>query len=246
MARNGTPGGETVLEGEAGFYHSYTGNNAGKLAYSFTADTKASLDKITADLGKSWMFLETLYRIYSTAGYNIAHVDVTAKLCEEHDIKPGDVERIEAVVNWLETEYPSPAFPARSRAPGVGSTHYYSAYGVVQRGFPLVKFVEHGYGPADPPEVLDLMNRVTIVPSYRHTLFGPTVTIHLKNGRSVTRAGTGREFIWDFDEEVRRIREIIPGIPIPEAQYEELITACRKLGGLDKAAKLIALTIAKK
>lgn len=245
MARNGTPGGETVLEGEAGFYHAYTGNNAGKLTYSFTADNKASLDKITARLGEDWMFLETLYRIYSTAGYNIAHVDVTAKLCEEHGIEPDDVERIEAVANWLETEYPSPAFPVRSRAPGVGSTQYYSAYGVVKRGFPLLKFVEHGYGPADPPAVLDLMQRVTIVPSHRHTLFGPTVTIHLKDGRSVTRAGTGREFIWDFDEEVRRIREIIPGIPIPEAQYEELIAACRNLDGLDKAAKLIALMAAK-
>ena len=41
---------------------------------------------ITQGLGKDWMFLETLYRIYSTAGYNIAHVDVTARLCEEHDI----------------------------------------------------------------------------------------------------------------------------------------------------------------
>ncbi len=59
------------------------------------------------------MFLETLYRIYSTAGYNIAHIDVTAKLCEEHDIAYEDVERVEAVVNWLETQYPSPAFPSR-------------------------------------------------------------------------------------------------------------------------------------
>lgn len=246
MARHGTPGGETVLEGEAGFYHAYAGNNAGKLAYSFTADTRASLDRITAGLGRDWMFLETLYRIYSTAGYNIAHVDVTAKLCEEHDIRPEQVDCIEAVVNWLETEYPSPAFPARSRAPGIGSTHYYSAYGVVKRGFPLLKFVEHGYGPPDPPEVLDLMKRVTIIPSHRHTLFGPTVTIHLKDGRSVTRAGTGREFVWDFDEEVRRIREIIPGIPIPETQYEELIAACRNLDALDKAATLIGLTVAKK
>ena len=59
------------------------------------------------------MFLETLYRIYSTAGYNIAHIDVTARLCEEHDIAYEDVERVEAVVNWLETQYPSPAFPSR-------------------------------------------------------------------------------------------------------------------------------------
>jgi hypothetical protein len=232
-----------VLEGEAGFYHSYTGNNRGELRYSFTADNHASLDKVTANLGRDWMILETLYRIYSTAGYNIAHVDVTAALCEAHDIKPADVDRIEAVVNWMETEYPSPAFPSRGREPGVGSTQYYAAYGVVQRGFPLLKFVEHGYGPEDPPEVLELMKRVTIVPSHRHPLFGPRVTIHLKDGTSVTRAGTGREFIWDFEEEVRRISPIIPGLPILEAQYKELIEACRVLDTLERADRLITLTV---
>ena len=243
LGRHGMPGGETVLEGEAGFYHSYTGNNRGELRYSFTADNRTTLDKITKDLGKDWMILETLYRIYSTAGYNIAHVDVTAALCEEHDIQPEDVERIEAVVNWMETEYPSPAFPARSTEPGVGSTQYYSAYGVVERSFPMLKFVEHGIGPDDPPAVLEMMKRVTIVPSHRHTLFGPRVTIHLKDGRSVTKAGTGREFIWDFDEEVRRISPIIPGIPIPEGQYQELIAACRDLDTLDRADRLVGLTV---
>ncbi len=245
LGRHGVPGGETVLEGEAGFYHSYTGNNRGELRYSFTADNKASLDKVTANLGKDWMILETLYRVYSTAGYNIAHIDVTAALCREHDIKPADVERVEAVVNWMETEYPSPAFPVRSREPGVGSTQYYSAYGVVKRGFPLLKFIEHGYGPADPPEVLEMMKKVTIVPSHRHTLFGPRVTIHLKDGTSVTKAGTGREFIWDFEEEARRISEITPGIPIPEAQYKALIAACRGLDTLERADTLIGLTVVK-
>jgi len=243
LGRQGMQGGETVLEGEAGFYHSYTGNNRGELRYSFTADNNASLAKVTENLGKDWMILETLYRIYSTAGYNIGHVDVTAALCREHDIKPADVDRIETVVNWMETEYPSPAFPVRSRDPGVGSTQYYAAYGVVQRGFPLVKFIEHGYGPEDPPEVLELMKRVTIVPSHRHPLFGPRVTIHLKDGTSVTKAGSGREFIWDFEEEVRRISPIIPGIPIPEAQYKELVGACRDLDKLDRADKLIGLTV---
>src|SRR5882672_10265001 len=99
LAKEGHPGGETVLEGDAGFYHAYAGNNRGQLTYSFVGDTRTSLDKITAGLGTNWMFLETLYRIYHTAGYNIAHVDVTAKLCEEHDIRHADVDRVEAVVN---------------------------------------------------------------------------------------------------------------------------------------------------
>ena len=115
LAQQGHVGGETVLEGPAGFYHAYAGNNTGQLTYSFVGDTQTSLDKITANLGKEWLFLETLYRIYSTAGYNIAHVDVTAQLCAEHNIRYEDVERVEAVVNWLETQYPSPAFPSRRK-----------------------------------------------------------------------------------------------------------------------------------
>src|SRR6185369_4248973 len=113
LARQGHVGGETVLEGDAGFYHAYVGNNQGRLIYSFTGDTHVSLDSITAKLGEEWMFLETLYRIYSISGYNIAHIDVTAKLCEDNGIRHQDIERIEAVVNWLETQYPSPAFAVR-------------------------------------------------------------------------------------------------------------------------------------
>ena len=57
-----------MLESEAGFYHAYTGNNIGRLSYSFVGATQANLANITADLGRQWIFLETLYRIYSTAG----------------------------------------------------------------------------------------------------------------------------------------------------------------------------------
>jgi hypothetical protein len=243
MARHGTPGGETVLEGEGGFYHAYTGNNLGKLRYSFTADNATSLDKLTAGLGEDWMFLETLYRIYSTAGYNIAHVDVTAALCEEHDIQVADVDRVVSVVNWLETQYPSPAFPSRGSIPAIDSPHFYAAYGVVRRGFPLLKNVGRGVGEEHPPEVLELMQRVTIVPSHGHTLFGPTVTIHMKDGRSFTKEATGREFIWDFDEEARRIREIKPGIPVSAEQFKVLIETCASLENLDKADRLIAATL---
>jgi hypothetical protein len=246
MARHGTPGGETTLEGDAGFYHSYAGSNRGELRYSFTGDNRADLGKITEGLGRDWIFLETLYRIYSTAGYNIAHVDVTARLCEEHNLTYADIDRIEAVVNWLETEYPSPAFPSRGIdiPPRPGSTQYFTAYGAVARGYPLLRGGEPGPGDIDPPEVLDLMHRVTLIPTVRRTLFGPRITVFTKDGRSYTREGTGREFIWDFAEEARRIGEIAPGLAIGDKQFAELIYACRHLDTLDRAAsRLIALTI---
>ncbi len=243
MARHGTPGGETVLEGEAGFYHAYAGDNRGRLTYSFTADRQADLARVTEGLGREWYFLETLYRIYSTAGYNIAHVAVAAALTQEHDIAYEDVAEIACVVNWLETEYPSPAFPARGRGPAVDSPHYYAAWGVVRRGFPLDKFPQRGTGEDDPPEVLELMHRVTITPSHRQALFAPRITIHLKDGRAVSAEGTGAEFIWDFDEEARRVRGLAPSLPIPAAQFDALITACRDLDAPGRADRLIALTL---
>jgi 2-methylcitrate dehydratase PrpD len=247
LAGRGHVGGETVLEGDAGFYHAYTGGNTGRLTYSFVGDTQTSLDRITRDLGTDWLFLETLYRIYSTAGYNIAHIDVTATLCGERDIRAEDVERVEAVVNWLETQYPSPAFPSRreDREASVGSTPYFTAYGVVQRGFPLLRGSVDRAGADDPPEVLDLMKRVTIIPSHRMTLFGPRITIYTKDGRSHTKQATGREFMWDFDEEAHRIRGVVPGLPIPAGQFEEIIATCRDLDRHDRADTLVRLTLKK-
>jgi hypothetical protein len=248
LARHGTPGGETTLEGEAGFYHSYAGNNRGELRYSFTGLNRTDSAKITEALGRNWIFLETLYRIYSTAGYNIAHVDVTARLCEEHDIRAEDIDRIEALVNWFETEYPSPAFPSRGieDPPQIGSTQYFTAWGAAERGYPLLRGDRPDPGESDPPAVLDLMRRVRLIPTVRRTLFGPRITVFLKDGRSFAREGTGREFIWDFDEETRRVRPIAPGLAIPEAQFAELIDTCRHLDTIDNAAsRLIGLTIPK-
>jgi 2-methylcitrate dehydratase PrpD len=246
LAQQGHAGGETVLEGEAGFYHAYAGNNRGELIYSFVGDTRTSLDKITAGLGKDWMFLETLYRIYSISGYNLAHIDVTAKLCEEHDIKYEDVERIEAVVNWLETQYPSPAFPSRREDLNTkpGSTAYHTAYGVVKRGFPMLRdWAPQSVSAEDPPEVLELMKRVALIPSHTMPLFAPQITIYTKDGRRYTKQATGREFIWDFEEQARRIRGAAPGLPIPAAQFESIIATCGDLDRQERADKLVRLTL---
>jgi hypothetical protein len=88
------------------------------------------------------------------------------------------------------------------------------------------------------------MRRVTLIPTVRRPLFGPRITVFTKDGKSYMKEGTGREFIWDFEEQVRRIRPIAPGLAISAAQYDRLIDACRHLDSLDRAADaLIGLTI---
>ena len=242
LGRFGKPSGDSTLEGEAGFYHAYVGNNLGLLRYSFTGDNRIDMTAITKDLGKNWMFLETLYRVYSTAGYNIAHVDVTAALCKEHGLGYADIDRIEAVVNWVETEYPSPAFPSRGGDAVVGSTQYFSAYGAVTGGYPLVRGAGPNPGEVDPPEVLDLMKRVKIIPMVRQTLFGPRVTVFAKDGRVVTKQGTGREFIWDFEAHAKRMAPIAAAAPA----YDAVVALCRRLDGVaaNAGAALVGATVA--
>ena len=116
-------------------------------------------------------------------------------------------------------------------------------YGAVTRGFPVARGIRaKPTGADDPPEVLELMKRVTLIPSHEMTLFGPRITIHTKDGRRYTKQSTGREFIWDFDEEARRIRDVVPVLPIPAAQFERVIATCRDLDQQPRADALIQLT----
>jgi hypothetical protein len=49
--------------------------------------------------------------------------------------------------------------------------------------------------------------------------------------------------MWDFEEEARRIRDVIPGLPIPAAQFEAIIATCRDLDREERADRLIQLTL---
>jgi 2-methylcitrate dehydratase PrpD len=244
LARQGIPGGETVFEGEAGFYFAYAGNREGRLSHSFAGQRNADFTAITAKLGEHWVFLETLYRIYSTAGYNIAHVDVTAALCKRDHIRPQDVDRVECVVNWLETQYPSPAFPSRRTdiEPGREQPQYYAAHAILTGSFPVSKNVQQRVGEADPPGIDEMMRRVRVVPSHTQPLFAPRVTIHTRDGIAHTLEATGREFIMNFDQLAKRLAPIGAVVPVGEPQYAELVAECRQLDHAGDVGRLIALT----
>ena len=244
MARQGVPGGETAFEGEAGFFHAYAGNNEGHLIHSFSGKTMAKLTDITAGLGEQWLFLDTLYRIYSTPGYNVAHVDLTAAICKRDNIAPQAVERIECLVNWLETQYPSPAFP--SRRTDIGGGHecpqYYAAHAVLTRSFPVAKNVQRKFGPADPAGIEDMMGRVRVIPSHTQPLFAPQVTIYTRDGVAHSLESSGREFAIDFEALVERFAPLADVVPIGKQRYLELIEVCRTLDGAKDLASLISLS----
>jgi hypothetical protein len=92
--------------------------------------------------------------------------------------------------------------------------------------------------------VLALMHKVTLIPAVRRTLFGPRITVFTKDGKSYTREGSGREFVFDFDTLAARLLPVAPGLPIPAQRFGELIDTCRGLERSDQAARrLIGLTL---
>lgn len=246
LARQGIPGGDTVFEGEAGFYFAYAGNREGHLTHSFTGARTADFAAITGKLGEQWVFLETLYRIYSTAGYNIAHVDVTAALCKRDNIQPEQVERVECLVNWLESQYPSPAFPSRRTdiVPGPEQPHYYAAYAILTGGFPVTKNVVQKVGEADPAGIGEMMQRVRVIPSHTQSLFAPRVTIHTRDGVAHAWQATGQEFVLTFDQLAQRLSPIGAVAAIGQKQYADLIAECRQIEQAKDLGRLIALTCA--
>jgi 2-methylcitrate dehydratase PrpD len=245
LAQDGLVGGETTLEGAAGFYHSYAGSNTGELIYGFRGQATTGFGSITSELGRRWEVMDTVFRIYSTNTFNMPLVDVTAALCTRHDIRPADVERVEVMMNWLETLYPSPAFPSRSAPTTPGSSQYFCAYGIIARAYPVARgeVMSATADPADPPGVLELMRRVTIVPSKDQHLLAPTITIIMRNGERHTATATGREFMFDLDEEARRIRPLGPELPLSAERFDELIETVRQLDREVAASRLIELTI---
>jgi hypothetical protein len=91
------------------------------------------------------------------------------------------------------------------------------------------------------------MQRVTLIPMAGRTLFGPRITIFTKDGKSYTREGTGREFVFDFETLVQRLSPVASGLPIGENQYTELIDACRHLDELESIGEdLIGLAVSRR
>ena len=108
------------------------------------------------------------------------------------------MERVECLVNWLETQYPSPAFPSRrtDTGPGRERPHYYAAYAILKGRFPVTKDVQHGFGEPDPEGLQDLMARVTVTPAHGQPLFAPRVTMTSRATVFRTRCrGPGAQFL---------------------------------------------------
>ena len=195
LARHGLRGAELSLEGDAGFYHAFTGNNQGNLSYVFQGATTTDIAKVTEALGERYELLEVTPKIYPTAGFNNPVIELMAQLRAAHSIDSRTVDSITIEMNWLETLYPSPAFPNADRArPEVGSTQYFAAYTCVRGYYPVLGGSEGA--SEDDTQILDLMERVSVVGQRDRKSFAPRITVHMADGETYLGEYTGDELKW--------------------------------------------------
>ena len=250
LAREDVRGSEESLEGPAGFYNAFTGNNRGELSYVFSGPQQVTFDPVTEGLGQRWELLHTVLKMYPTAGYNCPVIDLMADIRRAHDLSIKDIERITIDMNWLETLYPSPAFPnpARGRAM-VGSTHYFAAYVAVNGAYPPLRTrIDPGddsdAASADNHDaVVSLMHKVETVGHKDRTAFAPRITIEMAGGTVYQGEYHGSELEWGFDTEVERLRPLFDNIAWPNAKLEAVVSASRSIpDAADLGALLAAAT----
>ena len=227
LAREQVRGSETALEGAAGFYNAFTGNNRGDLSYVFSGPDHVPLDSVVEGLGQRWELLHVTPKLYPTAGYNCPVIELMSDIRASHNLPIAEIERITVDMNWLETTYPSPAFPNPERsadAPSVGSTHYFTAYTCLNGSYPPLRDRIDPGAQSSPEEaaVLELMKKVEVIGHRDRPAFAPRITVSLSGGNEYQGEYQGNELEWNLATELRRVRPLFDDIPWPRENLESV------------------------
>jgi 2-methylcitrate dehydratase PrpD len=246
LARENVLGSETALEGAAGFYNAFTGNNRGELSYVFDGPHRISLDSVVADLGYQWELMHVVPKIYPTAGYNCPVIDLMTNMRAAHDLPLDEIEKITVDMNWLETTYPSPAFPNPTRtSPGVGSTHYFTAYTCLHGSYPPLRPRIEAGEPAsgDDPAVMDLLQRVEVIGHQDRRAFAPRITVRMRGGTTYQGEYQGQELEWDLATETQRISALFGDLDWPNEKLNGITQTVANLEREPRIDPLIQLCI---
>jgi len=250
IAREGhVKGAELTLEGEAGFYNAFTGSHTGRLSYSFKEGvTQVDVGGITKGLGRDWLLLTAMFRMYPMAGYNQPVVDLIAEMKQQYGIDADRIEDVSVHMNWIETLYPSPAFP---RAPEwntarIGNTHYFAAHAAVNGGYPVVggtTFGPTGDNLKEDQKVLDFMKKhVNLVPEKSRSMFSPGVVITLQDGTRYTGEYPYERMAWNLDQLTVQLQRCLPRYPLGKPGLDLLVRTVRDAHQLESMERIYKAT----
>jgi hypothetical protein len=242
MARTGhIKGSETSIEGDAGFYNAFTGSSNGKLTYAFRGPLQVDVASVTKDLGKQYRLPMAMFRLYATPAFNQPVIDLMVEMKRLYQLDAAEIAEVMVAMNWIETLYPSPAFPRFPdwNRPRVGSTHYFAAHAAVNGGYPVVggnPFGPTGDKPEEDGKVLEFMNsRVRLVQEKDRAMFSPQIVVRMKDGATHSGEYPYERMAWNFDQLVGRLEACLPGYPPGKSGFDALVAT---IGGADRLTSM--------
>ena len=249
MARAGhVKGSERSIEGEAGFYNAFTGSHTGQLSHAFSGPLQVDPAAITAGLGHDYQLLTAMFRMYPCPGYNQAVIKLMVEMKARHAIVADAVADVAIHMNWIETLYPSPAFPRFEdwQKARIGETKYFAAHAAVNGGYPVVGGRTFGPTGADlegDTRVLAFMEQhVTLVPEKDRPMFSPAIVVTLKDGRKHVGEYPYQRMEWNFDQLLVQLQDCLPGYPAGQPGFDALAALARHLDTLPSVQSIIAAT----
>ena len=229
-AKRGFKGGHGVLDGPQGFY-------------IMAGSDQCDFERMTKDLGESWVITDTDYKTHPSIAWNHPPHDVTKKLVAEHDITPDQVEKITITgmaLNLIGDTAPSGAVDAQFSLP-------YTVVTTIMRE-PLVPALYSDEKLKDPV-LRGLLSKVELHddPAAFDAFFtdqhmGFTVAIGLKSGETVTR-----EVLWPRDQPAYGRTDIeakfrnLAGTVMPAGQVERIMATVDGLDTLGSVAELTGM-----
>jgi 2-methylcitrate dehydratase PrpD len=249
IARTGhIKGAETSIEGKAGFYNAFTGSSTGKLTYAFRGPLRTDIASVTANLGQLYKLPAAMFRMYPTPAFNQPVIDLMAEMKRRHNLNPDDIAEVTVAMNWIETLYPSPAFPRYTdwNQPRIGGTHYFAAHAAVNGGYPVVggkALGRTGGNPEEDRKVLEFMNsRVKLVQEKDRAMFSPEITVKMKNGTTYTDQYPYERMAWNFDQLVARLQDCLPGYALGKSRFDALVETIRRADRLTSMEPIFQVT----
>ena len=175
LAAEGFSGPRHILEGRDGFLHGYSRNPIP--------------ERLTADLGKSFEILHTAVKPHSCCRYMQGPIDAILAITREHNLDPGDIQRIEIAVleaGWgIVAEPRERKYNPESVVDAQFSMPFGAAVAILDGAAGLDQFTIE---KARSPKIRELMNKVALVNDTRIEETFPKewparVAIELANGQ---------------------------------------------------------------
>ena len=237
LAGEGFTGPLRIIEGNKGFAHSALG---GQQMFAWDAQTGKRPN------GDEWI-LSTVIKALPAEATTHGHLTATCWLVREYKLKPEMVDRVIVRTNkrtHFHTGDPIKKYP-RNKETADHSSYFLTAMALIEGAITPHIYRQSNYSD---PLVRNIIEKIELEygPEFDAIIPAGQVTLHLKDGRTVTKRIERHELVGEpskrmSDTALRaKFLECAAGL-IPDARVDQIIDRCLKLDQVDDVADVMSL-----